>query len=106
MANIDLVIKIPEECYKQITKHIFSIAYDAIKTKEEKKQVEEKFNIVLAIKYGTPLPKGHGRLIDADALKFYEIDEIGGEYNPYLGCSKEQIDDAPTIIEADKESKE
>lgn len=37
------------------------------------------------------------RLIDADALEYHEIDEIGGEYEPYLGCSKEYIDRQPTV---------
>ena len=37
------------------------------------------------------------RLIDADKIKFSEIDEIGGEYEPYLGCSKRQIDNLPTV---------
>ena len=37
------------------------------------------------------------RLIDADALEYHEIDEVGGEYNPYLGCSKAYIDRQPTI---------
>ena len=42
------------------------------------------------------------RLIDADALEYHEIDEIGGEYNPYLGCSKEYIDRQPTVDVLDK----
>jgi hypothetical protein len=37
------------------------------------------------------------RLIDADKIIFREIDEIGGEYEPYLGCSKSQIDNLPTV---------
>ena len=37
------------------------------------------------------------RLIDADKIKFSEIDEIGGEYEPYLGCSKRQIDNLPPV---------
>lgn len=37
------------------------------------------------------------RLIDADKIIFREIDEIGGEYEPYLGCSKSQIDSLPSI---------
>jgi hypothetical protein len=37
------------------------------------------------------------RLIDADKIQFSEIDEIGGEYEPYLGCSKRQIDNLPTV---------
>lgn len=43
--------------------------------------------LVNAIKNGTPLPKGHGRLIDADDL----LDNT---------C----IDEIPTIIEADTKS--
>lgn len=38
-----------------------------------------------------------GRLIDADKIIFREIDEIGGEYEPYIGCSKSQIDNLPTV---------
>ena len=50
------------------------------------------------IKNGTPLPKGHGRLIDADALIFN-----ADYWEPYI--SKLDFDNAPTIIEADKEDK-
>lgn len=38
-----------------------------------------------------------GRLIDADRIIYHEIDEIGGEYEPYIGCSKSQIDNLPTV---------
>ena len=48
---------------------------------------------------GTPLPKGHGRLIDADALNF------NADYNEPL-ISKFDFDQAPTIIEADLEDEE
>lgn len=37
------------------------------------------------------------RLVDADIIIFHEIDEIGGEYEPYLGCSKDQVYTLPTI---------
>ena len=37
------------------------------------------------------------RPIDADKIPYHEIDEIGGEYAPYLGCSKETIDNMPTV---------
>ena len=47
------------------------------------------------IMWGTPLPKGHGRLIDADALT-----EKAPEIQEYLDVL------APTIIEADKEESE
>lgn len=48
------------------------------------------------------LPKSHGRLIDADALK---ISDLAPEpwYSPLWGYNEYAIDDAPTIIEADKE---
>ena len=51
--------------------------------------------VVYAIMSGTPLPKGHGRLIDADAMQKYQIDTFGQRLLV--------IDTAPTIIEADKE---
>lgn len=58
-----------------------------------------------AIKNGTPLPKGHGRLIDADAITkdlntFQDAFTIftDGTYKMAICCK------APTIIEADKES--
>ena len=55
-----------------------------------------------AILNGTPLPKGHGRLIDADALweESYAIrDWSGNEVNIVDVMSVKM---APTIIEADK----
>lgn len=48
-----------------------------------------------AIRNGTPLPKGHGRLIDGDALyKLFEHDNFIWEADSYILT-------APTIIEAD-----
>ena len=52
------------------------------------------FCVVNAIEAGIPLPKGHGRLIDKDKI-------IG---NIYGVRSITAVLDAPTIIEADKES--
>lgn len=49
---------------------------------------------------GTPLPKGHGRLIDADKLK----EDVG--YTGYNYDFQNCLDDAPTIIEADQEDNE
>lgn len=56
-----------------------------------------------AIKNGTPLPKGHGRLIDADEIQFENTEfETYGDY-----CiAFDAIDEAPTIIEADTEGSE
>ena len=51
-----------------------------------------------AIIHGTPLPKGHGRLIDADELAnktFYSVTSA-----PYITYKK--FVDAPTVIEAEE----
>lgn len=52
-----------------------------------------------AIKNGTPLPKGHGRLIDADELKKHKYHDSNRFEN---AVSVAYIDWADTIIEADK----
>jgi len=51
-----------------------------------------------AIKDGTPLPKGHGRLVDADALNRKDVNCANVPMN--------FIDTAPTIIEANKAESE
>lgn len=48
----------------------------------------------VAIRKGTPLPKRHGRLIDADVL-------VDGMEDDYEFC--EAVNATPTIIESDKE---
>lgn len=56
-----------------------------------------------AIRNGTPLPKGHGRLIDRDKL---ELDtEWDDYYDGFASYSEMQIRVAPIIIDADKEEK-
>lgn len=62
---------------------------------------------------GTPLPK-HGRLIDADELKSMSYEVLVDTDNPNRadglsavnGLVEDDIDLAPTIIEADEESEE
>ncbi len=58
--------------------------------------VDDVCEMARALRLGTPLPKGHGRLIDADDLKRI------GRYTH----SNIDIDNAPTIIEADTESED
>lgn len=77
-----IVIDIPEELYRDVVKNRF--IYD-----------EDGEVITHAIINSTPLPKHHGRLIDADALIFN-----ADYYEPLI--SKRDVDFAPTIIEADK----
>ncbi len=77
MSDIELVIKIPKDSY-EATCNGCMLPPD----------VE---NVVNAIKNGTPLPKHHERLIDADAMQKYQIDTFGQRLLV--------IDTAPTIIE-------
>lgn len=61
--------------------------------------------VLNAVKNGTPLPKGHGRLIDADELKktIQENDVLNMTgFNVRL-CD---INNTPTIIEADNAESE
>ena len=63
-----------------------------------------------AIRKGKLLPKGHGRLIDADALEGHRQIQIisngNGKYVEVMTYYQNDIDIAPTIIEADKAESE
>ena len=80
-----IVINIDKEYIKQIDRIRFLIG-----GKEDRSL---QINVINAIKNGAPLPKGHGRLIDADELK-----KVINQFDYY-----DQVSDAPTILEADKE---
>lgn len=56
MADIELIIKIPEKVYNALT----HTEFDANLVVNEMRK---------SIANGIPLPKGHGRLIDADAFE-------------------------------------
>ena len=58
-----------------------------------------------AIYNGTPLPKGHGRLIDADAYLAKEKPRGINEDTWKESHTYKSITETPTIIEADKENK-
>jgi len=55
------------------------------------------------IKNGTPLPKGHGRLIDVSNL--LTVTDYDGEHEKTY-VLYDEIENADTIIEADKEREE
>ena len=76
-----IVIEIDEEVYS----HVKDVENRLLTPREE---------IVLqdSVANGIPLPKGHGRLIDADSFV---------QEHP-LAFVRDVINDAPTIIEADK----
>ena len=81
---MQIVIDIPEEYYKAITEI----------------PNHQCTADMLIIKNGTPLPKGHGRLIDESDL----IPDSDYEDGTFYAVSIGQIKRASTIIEADKES--
>ena len=78
---MEIVIKLDDELYSFI--------------KEKKLMVMDIGEVCNAIKDGIVLPKGHGKLIDGDALyKLFEQDNFIWEADSYILT-------APTIIEAD-----
>ena len=86
MANIEIVIKMDEKDYERIN----TIVDMGLGT-----------NVDEAIKNGTPLPKGHGRLIDADRI--VRTAEKGGfGDNRDIDFVLSYIPKCKTIIEADE----
>jgi len=90
-----------------------SMTFDDEKTKTFESVDAWKMEMKDALMKGTPLPKGHGRLIDADIIKDFKnvIKNYGKDYRftqeeilNILG--RYEIKYAPTIIEADKAESE
>lgn len=88
-----LIIDIPEEDYNFVKKQVADGITNPLK---------------MRIANGTPLPKGHGRLIDADELTKQLETVANDEWNKQVGASKgledaiDIVDNEQTIIEADK----
>ena len=90
---MQIVIDVPEEIYKWVNDvNKFYIEYGLS-------------DFIDLVKNGTPLPKGHGRLIDADELYGDFIDGTEG-----YDCQTwnrieigDVIENAPTIVEAEGE---
>lgn len=94
MADIEVVIKIPEEIRLALINNIqLSIDQQSICDSCIKQ----------AIINGTPIPKGHGDLIDRDDLlaDSYYIDDWSGNEVDIVDVMTVKMVDA--IIEADKE---
>ena len=85
-----IVVDVPDEEYEEI---------------KFMAELGELYNPHQAIADGTPLPKGHGRLIDADVLMEKSV-LVNTDEDCYLYVMADDIADAPTIIEADKEGAE
>ena len=97
MADIELVIKVPEHCLEELK---------CVELNESNEGVV--FHAIRCILNGTPLPKGHGELIDRQSLKlsFFTLSRFYKTWN--LGNNKimGEIENAQTIIGASKESEE
>lgn len=103
MADIKLVIKIPEKTINEIKDNAMfagSISSDI------------RWDVTSAIVNGTPLPKGH-RFIDADEIlnhAFVRDDEEGDIFVQKYYCIKKEIVDNALVLfdtlEADKEQTE
>lgn len=105
---MQIVIDIPDKIYGLLK--YFEKAMGLADKKEEDDDV--KTALIRAVVNGTPLPKGHGRLIDADKLKV-ELEcgiragnyEEGYEKYAHINNMDDCVDAiiyADTIIKADK----
>lgn len=82
--------------------------YDEAINRTEWDTLSLGIRLIDAVQNGTPLPKGHGRLIDADTIPMYRIrgvTEYDRGYNDRTTEVESDIENAPTIIETDKENK-
>lgn len=96
MADIELVVKMPEEIRLALINNIqLSIDQQSICDSYIKQ----------AIINGTPLPKGHGRIADMDAA-IKCIEDVEGEDAIWAISLIEWACSKRTIIEADKESED
>jgi len=88
VADVELLIKISEALYESVLNETYC------------------GNLYEELKHGTPLPKGHGRLIDADKIRIVRTPGSAVDENTeiIIGAIKQYINQLPTIIEADTES--
>lgn len=86
MADIELVIKIPENTYRRIQALV----------RDDYFEHDICGNSMRRIANGTPLPKGHGRLIDAERYRNEMLDSREFAFFKTL-------DMQPTIIEMEGE---
>ena len=98
----------------QIVVNLDEKFWEILKNPNKFETMQTARTVCEAVGNGIVLPKGHGRLIDAD--KFLKDNEAytgwilnssdwGGE-NAYKDALEDLVDEAPIIIEADKESED
>ena len=99
---MQIVIDVDEEDYELLTEHYtYELGHDF------------SDRIFMKIENGTPLPKGHGRLIDekdvieniCEAHGCYEVNNCKSKSDNFCGAW-DVVEKAPTIIEADISGKE
>ena len=84
---MQIVIDMPDGCYEELNSGRFP--------------VQDAYRLVAWIKNGTPLPKGHGRLIDEKEVeKMIEVAKVNSEHSKTF--AENIIKFTPTIIKADK----
>ena len=92
MKQIELVIRIPENAFDHY--------------REGSEDSRDEAEIGFAVRHGTPIPKGHGRLVDENDLikdfnTFHDAFVINSAQGKFkIACTSK------TIIEADKEGAE
>lgn len=86
METVEVVIRLKKERYDELQKN---------------KHLPNRLGIEKAITDGTVLPKGHGRLIDADAINIHDVSPAYGM--EVYGVTQDDIEYEPTVIEADRE---
>ena len=94
MADIELVIKIPVHLYKLLKE---------FPSDSNEGSIENVLTI--AVEHGTPLPKGHGDLKDVSKLHYVTMLSQNlktGKHKHITVVRAKEINDAPTIIEADR----
>lgn len=96
MADIELVVKIDEEDYKEV-----------LNINNRDCTWNNMHSCYEAILNGTPLPKGHGRLIDANVLdrdlenaQVNLVDALSEAFDDGLTWASEVLSKEPTILEA------
>ena len=93
---MQIVIDIPEEKYEYI-KGLYKACTD----------YQTTLMLYDAVRNGIPLPKGHGRLIDANTIKPSHVLAMNDMYGTFReNAFRQDINDAPTVVKADKERAE
>lgn len=87
---MQIVIELDDDVYKEITEEFLYYVHT--------------LEMASAIKEGIPLPKGHGSLKDVSEL--FTITDIRADGSEFTYVPYSEIEDAPTVIEADKGGKE